>query len=343
MIWTTWRQHRSEAAVGALILAALTAALLAVGSAARHRARALGLSACANTSKDCSDALAQLHRDFHAIPPFTFALIAVPLIAGMFWAAPLVSREYEAGTHHLAWTQSISPLRWITTKITLIFAAVAAAALVLGLVSAWTLDPLSPAFGGRYNSTWYDVTGIVPVSCMLFALALGVAASALIRRTLPAMAATLTVYAAARIPIHWIRWHFAPLSTHTLAIPLSTLLENPMGAPRDLATQATPLGGWLHTLTITGPNGHPIGTNSGNFNVLQDYCPNLQVDPSRTGVLNPQGCATRVHNLALHETISYQSPSHFWLIQTIESAIFVGLAALLVTVAILAVSRRRPT
>ena len=339
MIWTTWRQHRAEAYVGALILAALAAAMLVVGSVARDRARALGLPDCAGA---CGDALGRLHDDFHSIPPFITALVAVPLIAGMFWAAPLVSREYEAGTHRLAWTQSVSPRRWISTKIAVIFGTVAAAALVMGGLATWTLDPLNPAFGGRYNSTWYEIQGLVPVACILFSLSVGVVASALIRRTIPAMAVTLVTYAAARIPMHWIRWHFAPLTTRSHAVPLGNLLANPTSAPRDLATSSVPSGAWLHGITLTGPNGQAIGADSGNFGVLKDYCPNLQADATRNGVLNPAACAARVQHLSLHETITYQPQSHFWLIQTVESAIFLGLAALLVATAVLCVMHRRP-
>jgi hypothetical protein len=105
------------------------------------------------THAQCASPLEALHRDFHAIPSFTFALIAVPVLAGMFWAARLVSREYEAGTHRLAWTQSVSPLRWIGTKIGLIFGVTALGALGLGALATWTLNPLAPAFGGRYNRT----------------------------------------------------------------------------------------------------------------------------------------------------------------------------------------------
>ncbi len=343
MIWTTWRQHRAEAAVGAVIFGGLVAAMLVVGSIARDRARALGLPACSGGAGDCSDALGGLRRDFHSIPSFTFALIAVPLVAGMFWAAPLVSREYEAGTHRLAWTQSVSPLRWITTKITLIFAAVATTALILGLLANWTLDPLTPAFGGRYNSSWFDIRGVVPFACMLFALAVGVAASALLRRTIPAMAVTLVVYAAARIPIHWIRWRFAPLTTRTVRIPLSTLLNNVTGSPADLANAAVPAQASLHGITLTDPSGQSITTNQGNFNVLQQYCPNLQANPTRGGLLDPAACGTRVHGLSLQATVRYQPAAHFWIIQTVESVIYVGLAALLVTAAILAVNRHRPT
>lgn len=340
MIWTIWRQHRAEAFVGVAILGGLAAAMLVVGSIARDRARALGVPGC---SGDCGDALGRLHDDFHTIPPFITALVAVPLVAGMFWAAPLVSREYEAGTHRLAWTQSVSPRRWITTKIALIFGAVAVAALTLGGLATWTLDPLNPAFGGRYNSTWYEIQGVVPVANILFALATGVAASALIRRTIPAMAITLVVYAAARIPMHWIRWHFAPLTTRTLpAVPLGNLLANPAGGPADPATAAVPFGAWLHSIAITGPDGHPIDGSSGNFGVLRTYCPNLQPDATRDGVLNPAACAARVRGLSLHEKITYLPASHFWLIQTLESVIFVGLTALLVVTAVVSVTRRSP-
>jgi hypothetical protein len=346
MIWTTWRQHRAEAAVGALVLAALASAMVVVGTTARERAHALGLPRC--TRGDCSNALDALHRDFHTIPPFTAALIAVPLLAGMFWAAPLVSREYEAGTHRLAWTQSVSPLRWITIKIALIFGVLAVAAFVLGVLATWTLDPLTSSFSGRYNSTWYDIQGMVPVACMLFALSVGVAASTLIRRTIPAMAVTLVVYAAARIPVHWLRPKFAPLSARTIKIALSSLLQNPGGAPQQSFTATLAPGDWLQSVTVTDPSGHPVSANEINMNILGRYCPNLQPVPAPAGqpptrVLNPDACRPHLQGLSLQAKIRYQPASHFWIVQTVESAIFIGLTALLVTVAVVAVARHRPT
>jgi hypothetical protein len=284
----------------------------------------------------------KLHSDFHSIPPFTAALIAVPLLAGMFWAAPLVSREYEAGTHRLAWTQSVSPLRWITVKIMLIFGVLAGASLVLGLLATWTLRPLVPAFGGRYNSTWYDTQGIVPVACMLFALGVGVAASALIRRTIPAMAVTLVVYAAARIPIHFFRVHFAPLRTRTFAVPLSDLLRNPFGVVGNAVTTNLSPGDWLLNVAITDPSGRSIPNGGVNLEVLQNYCPDL---PSRGDIPSTatQACRSTLQGMDLHETVRYQSASHFWVIQTVESAAFLVVTAILVLAAVLAVTRRRPT
>jgi hypothetical protein len=340
MIWLTWRQHRAEATVGAVIFSLLAGAMVVVGNIARDRARALGLPACSSTDSGCSNALEKLHQAFHAIPPFTAALVAIPLLAGMFWAAPLVSREYEAGTHRLAWTQSVSPLRWLVIKIVLIFGTLAAASLALGLLATWTLRPLTPAFGGRYNSTWYDIQGGVPVACMLFALGVGVAASALIRRTIPAMAVTLFVYAAARIPVHWVRWHFAPVTSRLLSVPVSALLANPGGSPRDLATSTLAPGDWLQGFTITDSAGHPISTNIGNFGLIEHYCPN--VVPTRDGTIHiDQVCHSVLESANVHETIRYQPATHFWLIQGVESAIFLSLAAVVTLAAILAITSHR--
>jgi hypothetical protein len=342
MIWQTWRQHRAEASVAAFIVAVLVVAMIVVGRIARDRASSLGLPACMTAHKDCSAELDKLHQLFHSIPPFTGALIAIPLLAGMFWAAPLVSREYENGTHRLAWTQSVSPRRWITTKVALIFAVLATAALGLALLATWALDPLEPAFGGRYNSTWYDIQGIVPVACMLFALSVGVAASALIRRTIPAMAVTLFVYAAARIPVHWIRPHFVPAASRTVTIPASTVLQDGLGDPQDLLATALSPTDWRLSLTVTDSAGHGISTSRGNLGILQHFCAN--VAPNANGDINvPSSCRATLQAAKVRETIRYQPASHFWLIQAVETAIFVGLAAVLVGLTIYAVTRRRPS
>jgi hypothetical protein len=360
VIWTTWRQHRAELGVGALILAGLSAGLAVVGATARDRARALGLPACLRTHSQCAVALDALHRDFHAIPSLTFALVAVPVLVGMFWAAPLVSREYEAGTHRLAWTQSVSPLRWIGTKVGLIFGVTALGALGLGALATWTLNPLAPAFGGRYNSTWYAVTGVVPVAYMLFALGAGVASSALLRRTIPAMAVTLVITAAGLIPVHWVRVHFAPTITQAYSIPMTVLLQHPEGVPQDLFPSTLSPNDLLISTVITDASGHPVHAPV-DLDVLGIYCPNLQgAPPSSAGQTNRGGgpinvgpppppsqsqldaCQSVVRNLSLHEKINYQPASHFWLTQAVESLIFAVLAALLATAGVMAVLRRRP-
>jgi hypothetical protein len=341
MIWQTWRQHRAEASIAAFILVVVSAVMVAVGNAARSRAHLLGLPGCLSSHGDCSKALEQMHRHFHSIPPVTGSLIAVPLLAAMFWAAPLVSREYEAGTHRLAWTQSVSPLRWITTKLVLIFSVLAVGALALGILAAWTLSPLNPAFGGRYNSTWYDIQGIVPVACMVFALALGVATSALIRRTIPAMAVTLVGYAAARIPVHFFRAHLAPFARFSATIPVHTLTDRGGGSPQSLGAPTLPAGAWVHSISITDAAGHSVATSGGNLGVLLHFCADARPD-AQGNVHVSQACQSVLNSSTVHETVLYQPASHFWLLQGVESTLFLALAAVLVTVAVLAVTRRHP-
>lgn len=343
MIWVTWRQHRAEAAVAAVIFSAIAVGLLIVGTVARTRANALGLPACLKAQRDCSADLETLHRYFHTIPPFTGALIALPILAGMFWTAPLVSREYEAGTHRLAWTQSVSPLRWITTKVVLIFGCIAAATVALSLLAVWALNPLMPAFGGRYNSTWFDIQGLVPVACMLFALSLGLAASALIRRTIPAMAVTLAVYAVARIPIHFVRAHFWPPTTRTFNVPLVDLVRSPIGSPADDFGSRVGPGDWFLKGSVTDPSGHPIRVSQNNVDILRRFCSDLGANQRDGGPVDvPRSCQTKLQGLSLHEKITYLPETHFWLVQAVESALFLLAAGLLVAAAIFAVTRRRP-
>ncbi len=337
MIWLTWRQHRAEAGVGAALLAAAVVALMVIGQGAHHLARQLGMPGCAQSGGGCGSALEELHRHYHWLPPVTGSLIAVPLLVGMFWAAPLVSREYESGTHRLVWTQSISRRRWISTKVAIIAAVVGVAAAVLGLVATWALDPLAPAFGTRFNSTWYDITGVVPVACMLFAFAAGVAASALTRRTIPAMATTLAVYAAARIPVHFFRRNLWPTVHHTVTYPLSSLLRDPDG-DHPLASGLSP-NDWILSTVRLGPTGHSIvGLN--NRDILINYCPSL---PPRgeIGAAAIQACQAKLNGLNASEVSRYHPASQFWSIQLVESLLFVAIAAVLAATAILAVVRRR--
>jgi hypothetical protein len=64
--------------------------------------------------------------------------------------------------------------------------------------------------------------------------------------------------------------------------------------------------------------------------------------PTNNGFQNIAACKTTAQNLSIREKITYQPASHFWGIQTIESAIFLAVAAALITIAVYAITRRRP-
>lgn len=43
-------------------------------------------------------------------------LLLAPGIIGIFWGAPLVTREIEAGTFRLAWNQSVTRTGWLAVS-----------------------------------------------------------------------------------------------------------------------------------------------------------------------------------------------------------------------------------
>jgi hypothetical protein len=99
-----------------------------------------------------------------------------------------------------------------------------AAAATVGLLS-WTVTSwahhIDQAAGDRITPYLFAARGVVPIGYALFAFMLGVTLGTLIRRTVPAMAATLAIYCAAVISMQeWARAHLVPAS-HAIR-PLDT-------------------------------------------------------------------------------------------------------------------------
>jgi len=139
------------------------------------------------------------------------ALLIVPLLIGMFWGAPLLARELETGSYRLVWTQSITRTRWLVVKVAIVgLVALAVAGLASWLVS-WWYAPLDKLNMNRFDPSVFTERGIVAIGYAGFAFAVGLAAGAILRRTLPAMAATFVSFIAARIIFtFWIRPHLLP-------------------------------------------------------------------------------------------------------------------------------------
>jgi hypothetical protein len=108
-----------------------------------------------------------------------FVFYAVPAIIGMFWGAPLIARELEAGTFRVAWTQSVTRARWLAVKLGLAgLASMAAAGLVSLMVTWWSsrVDPLDPFGMNRLQPAMFGTRGIAPIGYAAFAFVLGVTA-----------------------------------------------------------------------------------------------------------------------------------------------------------------------
>ena len=195
MIWLAWRQFRTQALVVAGLLVVFATALAINGSHLVHLYDTT-VATCAQRN-DCVSARARFQAQAKWHNALDLLVLAVPSLLGAFWGAPLVARELETRTNLLAWTQSVTRPRWFLVKVAVTGAASVITAGLLSLMVTWWASPHDRLTDAPYSV--FDQRDIVPMAYALFAVALGVVLGTIIRRTVPAMAATLAAFAVIRI------------------------------------------------------------------------------------------------------------------------------------------------
>ena len=169
----------------------------------------LGLGACLRGGRPelvapddgCGALSERFSGRFQGLALASLLLLFLPVLAGLFWGAPLVAREVEHGTHRLVWTQGVTRLRWATVKLGLVGGGVVLVAAAYALLVGWWIAPLNDATGYRFTWLFFDQQGPVLVGYALFAFALGVLAGTLTGKVLPAMAVTLGGFLATRVAV----------------------------------------------------------------------------------------------------------------------------------------------
>ena len=192
MIWLTWRQFRLQAAVVAGVLIALGILLALNGSHLVHLYDT-SVATCGHHN-DCPSVTQNFESQAKWDHVLNGLVLVTPALIGVFWGAPLVARELETRTNWLAWTQSVTRTKWLVIKLAVVGVASILAAGLISLMVTWWASPYDRLLGMPYNV--FDQRDLVPIAYALFAFALGVAAGALIRKTLPAMAVTLVGFTA---------------------------------------------------------------------------------------------------------------------------------------------------
>ena len=194
MLWLTWRQHRAQTLVTVALIAG--AALLLVLDAV----------------------------PFDVIK----SLPVVPVLVGLFWGVPLLTREHERGTDCLVWTQTVARSRWLVVKFAALGTAVTLSGLAFGaVVLGWTEASDTPM--DRFSGEVFGVTGVVSGAWFLAMFALGAASGAVLRRMLPAMAVTIAVFAGLVVGAFLAREHYAEpevavSGSHGLVVPDGALV-----------------------------------------------------------------------------------------------------------------------
>ena len=224
MTWVTWRQYRYQGALAAALFAALAVVLLITGLHAAHVWHS-ALAGCAGTAPAPAGRIS-LSLSSPTFRRSSSATSAVPLLPGLFWGAPMVAHELETGTNQFAWTQSITRRRWLAVRAGWLLLAAAVLAGAVSAVVTWWSGPDNALNADAFQVNRFDITDIVPVGYAVFAMALGICAGALLRRTLPALAVTLAGFVALRALIAlWLRLHYmTPVTVYyKLTAPLTRL------------------------------------------------------------------------------------------------------------------------
>ena len=326
-----------------MALAALVAGVIVLAVTGPHLVHLYDtvVATCA-THGDCSTATSSFLRNDRSLQiGLDVLVVVVPGIIGMFWGAPLVARELEAGTFRLVWTQSVTRSRWLAIKLGLVGLAAMVTAGLLSLMATWWSSPVDRVNMSVFTS--FEQRDVVPIGYAAFAFALGVTAGVLIRRTLPAMATTLAVFVAVRLAVtHWIRPHLiAPALRYFALNPTNIGFGSANGGPSTLQTNPPDISNaWIYSSQIVDKAGHPLAAS-----FVASACPGLGAGRSPLGGPPPglqpsripapagaqqalQDCLTKV-GATFHELVTYQPSSRYWTFQWYELAIYLGAAVVL--------------
>lgn len=346
MTRVAWLQARTQTLGAAGLLAVLAAVAAVTGVQLSH----LFHSSVAHCTSGCGFAIDRfLRHDSFLDHAFDLLARAVPALLGVFWGAPLLARELETGTYRLAWTQSVSRRRWLLTKLGLGGLATVAVAGAFTLTVTWWYTSFDQV-GGSQPYAVLDRRDVVPVAYALFAFASGALLGALLRRVVPAMAATLALFTFVRVAVSlWVRPHLLTPVHKVLSLQGSDVhlgIGSSNGGPLQLFVDGGgPPRSWTVSSHLLTSSGQQAG--SGQITAfLRTHCPNVGPPPVggsfrvRAPVGDPgRDCLSQVGS-TFHALVSYQPISRYWAFQWLETGIFTGLALLAALGCYLWVTRR---
>ena len=314
MIWLSWRQQRLETAMAAVLLALVGLMLVPVGL---QMASAFdnGVAACvahtAASGAGCGGLVNAFGNRFDRAGALLPWLNFLPGLFAVFFAAPLVL-ELENGTYRLAWTQSVTRRRWLTTKLAAIYASALLATLLLTLLMTWWRQPLDH-LQGRMDPNVFDFEGVVPYAYTVFGVSLVIALGAFTRRTIVATAGGLLGYFVARISMQTsVREHYVAPLRHVW----SAAAQGPANLDRAWSLVSAP------------------SDAQGNVLPFADRAVRACFAAPKE---QAQACLSSHH---IYNVAVYQPASRFWLFQGIEAGLFAGAAVLLLAAAVWWMKRR---
>jgi hypothetical protein len=296
------RLHRTALLVWVVFVLVLAGLLLWVGGPLTDAA-AEGWKqyhACASGGCVYDPSAVGRYKDWYTYT--TLAVIAAPVLVAAWAGATLTSRELEHGTAQLAWTQSVSPARWLAAKLAVpALLVTVGSGLLVGLHHwAWSTSQ------GRIDSAkdWYDIgtyaaNGPATAAMALAALVIGALFGLLKRNSLASLVGSLFATV--------LLWSLMALATPHLwptVTKLSSLKNNvPQGS-----------GIVVDQGLVTSTGGHIADPHCGS------------IDWARCRTLYTKLDAVNYYN-------DYHPQSHYWPLQLTATAIILAVTAALAVAA----------
>ncbi|WP_329120514.1 ABC transporter permease [Streptomyces sp. NBC_01465] len=298
--WTVLRLHRLALWLWVAYVAVTSAVLLWLAGPGTS---GLGIKGtCSTLVANACTAKGPTADTYHSLLSLTEASIGfVPFAAALFAASTLIGRELEAGTAHLAWSQSVSPARWLAAKLTYPAAFLVAGTTVLVLLRRLVASGAPGLTDNQWpvNSTTYNTLGTVGIALPLLGLAIGALCAFLQKRMIPAMGLSFFALLLASVVVGFSRPYLWPVKT----------IVNPVEYPA--------VGGDVIDIGAVTAGGAHID------------------DPICT---DDKACLA-AHKVVGYY-VDYHPNTHFWPLQLVETGLVLALTALVTAIAFRILKRR---
>ncbi len=346
MIWFAWRQFRLQALIAFALLLALGIAFLVTGPHIVHTYDTT-IAGC-HARGNCSGATNSFLSSYPFLQNLLTESVLVAGLIGLFWGAPIVSREFDTGTYRLAWTQSASRTRWLASKLAVGAAGSVITAGLFTLMATWWSSPFDRVRDSPFS--YFDTRDIAPIGYALFAFMLGAAIGALVRRMIPAMVLTIAVLAAVRVSFGlYVRPHFESPLHAVFKLRFPGVGGAKVGInPADWTVSNVVKNAAGKVFPQLGSGFGFDRTSNGSVTLVgAGRCPNKIPDAfgkvrSSSGSSHAvqEALAKCVNSFHLHEIMSYQPASRYWTFQWYELGSYVVFSAVLAAFSVWWIRRR---
>jgi len=296
------RLHRSGLIGWAVVVAAVSGVLLWAYGPGASAAETESRRNCFGGACQWATATDRYHL------AYTLAEVAIswiPLLVAAWTGAALIGRELESGTAQLAWTQSVSPTRWLAVRFAVPAALLTAGTAVLVLLHRMLFDAnLSsgiPVTWHWWDGNTFPANGTLALAHPLLGLAVGALAALLVRRALAALVVAVVATEIVRSLAALARPHLWPWAT-----TLGTLKSGYQGP----------------TNVLYGDQGAVTSTGAHIADPLCGHSKTCLASHHVTGFFS-----------------NYHPASHFWPLQLMETGIVLAITATATTTAFMLLRR----